>query len=107
MGDFDDLHALVETDPEKAWPLVLDFIRDQPNSAAGLDFLEDFVYEHDERFISRIEAAAMADPVIYHFVDQAYVGGVATARADAFYRLQQRLRARQDDLIDGPADEFD
>jgi hypothetical protein len=92
----DRLYALVKSDPEQAWPEVLTFVRTYPDSAASQDLLEDLVYEHDERFLDRIEAAALDDPVIRSIVEQLYVGGVATEGAERFNRLQERLRLGQD-----------
>jgi hypothetical protein len=88
----DDLHELVKSDPERAWPMVLELLRAHPESAAAGHLIEDFVYEHDERFIDRIEAAALADPILRDIVDQAYVGGFASVGAERFHRLQDRLR---------------
>jgi hypothetical protein len=90
MDEFDVLHTLVKEDPEAAWPRVVRFIQQHPELAA--DLVEDFVYEHDERFIGRIEAMAGADPVFRSVVEEAYVAGVATPGAEKFAALQRRLR---------------
>jgi hypothetical protein len=93
MTTYDELHERVKSDPERAWPEVLAFIHDHPNQAAeAQDLIEDFVYEHDERFISRIELAA-EDPGIRAVIEEAYVGGIATVGAEQFHALQERLRA--------------
>ena len=92
MESQDELHGLVKSDPERAWPLVLAFVQGHPDSAASQDMIEDFVYEHDMKFIYRIEAAAVDDPVVREIVEQAHVGGFATEGAEEFRRLQDRLR---------------
>jgi hypothetical protein len=84
----------VKSDPERAWPQVLAFVREHPESAAAGDLIEDLVYEHDQLFIARIESAALADPVVREVVEQAYVGGVATEGAQEFRQVQERLRRR-------------
>lgn len=91
MDGQDDLKELVRSDPERAWPRVLAFVRAHPESAAGHAMIEDFVYEHDDRFISRIEAAALEDSTVREIVVQAYIGGVASEGAEQFWRLQDRL----------------
>ena len=88
----DDLHELVKSDPERAWPMVLALLRIHPDWVEAAHLMEDFVYEHDERFIDRIEAAALADPIVRDIVDQAYVGGFASVGAERLHRLQDRLR---------------
>ena len=90
----DELHELVKNDPERAWPLVLAFVRDNPGSLTSYDLIEDFVYEHDEQFIDRIEAAALHDPVVREVVEHAHVGGFATVGPERFHLLQDRLRCR-------------
>jgi hypothetical protein len=95
-SDYSSLHELVRIDPERAWPLVLKFVRNHPALAESQDLIEDLVYEHDDRFITRIEAAALDDPVIADVVMQAYVGGVATEGARMFADLRERLHARGD-----------
>lgn len=87
-----DLHELVRTDPDTAWPMVLAYIRNHPASAAAIDLIEDLVYEHNDRFISRIEAAALTQEAVRFVVEQAYVGGITTEGADKFGALQERLR---------------
>ena len=94
MENEDELHGLVKSDPERAWPLVLAFVRGHPELAASQDMVEDFVYEHNLKFIDRMEAAALADSIFREVVEQAYVGGVATDGAEEFRRLQDRLRSR-------------
>jgi hypothetical protein len=89
----DDLHELVKTDPEAAWPQVVELLRIGEDPARAQDLLEDFVYEHDDRFIDRIADAAASEPVIRSVVQEAYVGGVATRGAEASHELQQRLSA--------------
>jgi hypothetical protein len=93
MTPYDELHELVKSDPERAWPEVLAFIHDYPDlSAEAQDLVEDFVYEHDERFISSLESAA-EDPAMRAVIEKAYVGGFATVGAERFHALQERLRA--------------
>jgi deferrochelatase/peroxidase EfeB len=96
MDDFETLHELVAKDPEQAWPLVLAYIREHPDLASAQDLVEDFIYEHDNRFVDRIEAAARQEPVVRNVVEQAYVGGFATLGAERFQRLQERLRELED-----------
>ena len=86
-----DLHALIRTSPDEAWPLVVEFVRGHPGSAEAEDFIEDLVYEHDERFLDQLEASALADPTFRAVIQQAYVGGVATTGAERFHELQRRL----------------
>jgi len=93
MEDFETLHELVKTDPEAAWPRVVAFIQEHPEKAEGVDLLEDFVYEHDDRFVGRIEEAALADSRVREVVDQAHVGGFATIGAEEFHNIQERLKA--------------
>lgn len=97
LAHSDDLHALVKSDPERAWLRVLAFVRDHPDSAAAQDLIEDLIYEHNDVFIERIEAAAREEPLVRSVVEQAYVGGFATAGAERFRRLQERLRQGSDD----------
>jgi hypothetical protein len=93
MTELTDLHELVRTDPEAAWPKVVAFVREHPESAyESHDLIEDFVYLHDMQFMSRIELAAVADPVFREAVAQAYVGGFATNGAREFRLLQERFR---------------
>lgn len=61
MDAFESLHTMVRTDPDAAWPQVLAFIGATGETAEAQDLIQDFVYEHDDRFIDRIEAAAAAD----------------------------------------------
>jgi hypothetical protein len=96
MEEHDDLHELVKSDPELAWPRVLAFVRGHPDLAAAQDLIEHLVYDHNEQFIHRIEAAALDDPVVRGVVEQAYVGGVASEGAEQFRRLQDRLRSNPD-----------
>jgi hypothetical protein len=84
----------VKTDPEKAWPQVLAFVREHPELAMSQDLIEDFIYEHDVQFIARLDAAAVADPIFGSLVEQAYVGGMATEGVEQFHLLQERLRRR-------------
>ena len=93
MTSQDELHDMVKSDPERAWPLALEFVRRHPELAASQDLIEDFVYEHEVKFIDWIEAAALADPVVREVVEHAHVGGFATAGSEEFGRLQARLRA--------------
>lgn len=92
MKEFEALHALVKTDPEAAWPHVIGFLRQHPERGEAQDLIEDFVYEHDDRFIGLIEAAALADANVRSVVEQAYVSGFATRGAEEFHRLQDKLR---------------
>jgi hypothetical protein len=39
----DDLHPLVKSDPERAWPIVLAFVRTHPELASAQDLVEDLV----------------------------------------------------------------
>jgi hypothetical protein len=87
----DELHDLVRVDPERAWPIVLEFVRDNSGSAVAQDLVEDFVYEHDVAFVSRIREAALGDPRFRDVVLQCHVGGFATTGADEFNRLQADL----------------
>jgi hypothetical protein len=91
MDAFESLHTLVRTDPDAAWPRVLALIDATGDTAEAQDLIQDFVYEHDVRFIDRIEAAAVADSTVRSVVLQAYVGGFVTDGAIAFHRLQDRL----------------
>jgi hypothetical protein len=92
MQESDELHELITSDPELAWPRVLAFVREHPGTAEAQDFVEDLVYEHDMQFIERLEAEAFVDPALRSVIEQAYVGGVATEGAEQFNRLQERLR---------------
>lgn len=75
--------------------MVLAFVRAHPGSALAQDLIEELVYEHDEQFIPRIEAAALQDPLMREVVEQAYVGGVASEGAEQFHRLQDQLRSQR------------
>lgn len=86
-----ELHDLLKNDPERAWPLVREFVHRHPGSATAQDFIEDLVYEHDLSFIPRIESAALDDPIFREVVVQCHVGGMATAGVEAFRHLQGRL----------------
>lgn len=77
MDAFESLHRRVRTDPDAAWPRVLAFIGANRDTAEAQDLIEDYVYEHDDRFIDHIEAAALADSTVRGVVLQAYVGGFA------------------------------
>ncbi len=85
------LHSLVRSDPDRAWPIFLRFAK-QNRGGFAIDLLEDFVYEHDEAFIDRIEAAALQDVAIRNLVEQAHIGGIATIGAERFNLLQRRLQ---------------
>jgi len=62
----DDVTDLVSMDPEQAWPIILELIKQAPtdyvlaNVAAGP--LEDLICWHREQFIDRIEIQARRDP---------------------------------------------
>ena len=86
----DPLFELVRADPETAWPLVLAYAKAHPEDASAL--IEEFIYEHDDRYVDRLEGAARADPVIRELIAMAYVGGFTTVGADRFHALQARLR---------------
>ena len=89
----DELYELLRSDPEAAWPRVLDFASKHPESASASALIEDFVYLHNDRFISRLEEAVLHDPILREIVEQAYVGGDASVGAEQFNRLQDRLRS--------------
>ncbi|MDQ3690311.1 MAG: hypothetical protein M3406_09820 [Chloroflexota bacterium] len=91
MDAFESLHTMVRTDPDAVWPRVLALIGANGDTAEAQDLIQDFVYEHDDQFIDRIEAAALADSTVRGVVLQAYVGGFATTGAIEFHRLQDRL----------------
>jgi len=79
----------------RAWPRVLTFVREHPESAKSTDHLEDFFYEHDTQFIARIEGAALANPIVRSLVEQCHISGFATEGAEQFHRLQKRIRQLQ------------
>jgi hypothetical protein len=62
MQSKDDLPDLVKSDPERAWPRVLAFVQQHPEDESAGALIEDFVYEHNDQFIGRIEAAAPRGP---------------------------------------------
>jgi hypothetical protein len=94
LDDHDQLslRELIHSDPDRVWPLVLEFARMNPD---GRSLIEEFVYEHDERFIGRLEQAAMDDPVIRGILEEAYVGGVASPGTEQVHELQERLRSQR------------
>jgi hypothetical protein len=83
---------LVRSDPERAWPLVVQFASEHPEDASATSLLEEFIYEHDDRYIDRMEEAARAHPMVKELIAQAYVGGIAGSGIEEFHRLQGRLR---------------
>jgi uncharacterized protein DUF6869 len=96
--DYWTLHSQVATDPERAWPSFVRFIRDpapgDPERILQvLDLLEDFVYDHAAAFIDRIEALAESDPTFKELVADAFVGGVGGEAVERFHALQERLFA--------------
>ncbi len=90
--EFQELHDLLRSDPERAWPSVLEYLRDFSETGEAIDLIEDLVYDRDDRFIDRLACAALADPAVRAVVEQAYIGGFATKGAEAFHRLQESLR---------------
>lgn len=85
------LYRLVDADPELAWSELLGFARVHPDSPATQALIEELIYKHGTRFIARLEAAALADPMFRQQIEQAYVGGDASRGAQEFHELQDRL----------------
>lgn len=93
MSDPDQapLFDLVRSDPDGAWPLVLAYAKEHAGDGFASALIEEFIYEHDDRFIDRLEAVARADPVLRELIAMAYVGGTASRGAKRFRELQARL----------------
>jgi hypothetical protein len=86
-----NVHDLVKSDPERAWPVIVQLIKDGSDPIAALDRLEDLIYEHADRFIARIRTEAHADPLFRGVVVEAHVGGFSSAGVDEFRRFQEEL----------------
>ncbi len=96
MDRFDEIHELIKSDPERAWPEVLRFVHRHSSSSEAQDLIQDLVYEWDTRFLDRLEAPALSDQLVAEVIDQSYVGGFATEGCEQFRQLQERLRRRRD-----------
>lgn len=83
---------LVRSDPDRAWPLVVRFANEHPEDGHASSLLEAFVYEHDDRFMGRMEEAARTHPMVKELIAQVYVGGMDIHGIEEFHRLQRRLR---------------
>jgi hypothetical protein len=86
----DPLFELVRSDPETAWPLVISYAKEHPGDGRSSSLIEEFIYQHDDRFVDWMELAARDDWLIRELIAQAYVGGIAGG--ERFHELQAHLR---------------
>ena len=93
MDGSDALYDLLLSDPERAWPEILQFVHSNPRSISAERLVEGLIYEYNDRFIDRLETVADQDPVIREVIERASVGGEATKGAVEFWRLKIKIRS--------------
>ena len=86
------IHEQIKADPVAAWPRIVAFIHDQPQSVDAERLIEALIYEHNDRLIPRLEVAASEDPIVRAVICRAHVGGRASEGALQFWKLKERSR---------------